>query len=136
MLVRNSGQELKGKVLKIDEKSVTFSSDNGESVFFKDDILRLEFTKDTTSESTIPLSDINDEALKNAIAKKIDASKYTNAGYINLLYELQYTYKEDGSFETRRRQITKVLKERGKDAGIVHFSYKDGLQTAKILYGR
>jgi hypothetical protein len=136
MLITNSGRELKGTILKIDDNTVTVSADNEETVFKKDDILSIKFTKDTAFQSAISLTSLNDDLLNNVIPKKVSPESYPNAGYIKLYSEIRLKYTKDGEFTSSYRDITQVLKDRGKDAGVVSMSYKKDVQTAKVIHGR
>jgi hypothetical protein len=136
MLVTNSGQEFKGSVLNIDYDTVTFSVDNEEKVFEKEQLLRIEFTKDSILESTITLSNLNDPVLNAAISSKVLPENYPNAGYIKLYREKEFTYTNQGEFISSYRNIIQVLQERGKSAGVISLAYKKDIQSAQIDHGR
>jgi hypothetical protein len=136
MLVTNSGRELKGTISKIDEDMITFSVDNEEKVFNRNDILRVELTGESHPEDSIPLESLDDPFLKEVIAKEVPPEKYPNDSQVKLYSEFKCVYTKDGNVVFSKRLITKILKERGKDAGIVTLAYKKGLQEAKVEYGR
>ncbi len=136
LLITNSGRELKGEVKSIDSESVTIIVNNEEKVLKKGDILRIDFTKDISADSAVPLSALNDTLLSDAVSKKVAPADYPNAGYIKLYSERQFTYTKEGAFIATYREIRQILQERGKNTGIVTFAYKKGVQTAKVDYGR
>lgn len=136
LLVTNSGQELKGDVRNITNKSVTITIDGVDNQIGKDDILRLELSNGSNADKVSNLSELSDEALNSALANKVSPADYPNAGYISLLSETRLTYTKEGAFEESYRNIVQILKERGRDAGIVSLSYKTGVQTARVDHGR
>ena len=136
MLILNSGQEYRGTISKISGDSVTISVGDDETVFKKSDLLRIEFAKTTPKDKTISLSDIDDALLTETVSKRVSQADYLNAGHVTLLDQREYTLTPDGQFQSKVRNISQILKERGKNSAVVMLHFRQDTSKAEILHGR
>jgi hypothetical protein len=82
------------------------------------------------------LSAAQSDDVKILLQSAPSASKYPNAGFINLVDEARYTIKPNGHWISVTRYAAKICNERGRGIANVHLEYNSSFEKIKIVHAR
>ena len=127
----NKGEELNGKILKLDETSVTVEIDGKQQVVERRDIMKIQFVSEYRGK-TDPTAD---ERIKELLANPPKAENYPNDGYVDWLSDMQLDIAPDRSYYSTDRSVRYILRERGKSpAAFTSLGYLPSVSTVTLTH--
>ena len=137
VLYTTAGEELRGELERITDSQVFFKTPDGERVFERNDVVRVELAKKRPGDWWQTTDDIDDPVLSEVLKNPPDPSKFAGASYV-VLYEIdEFDISLDGTVEHFNRRIVQAYDERSKDeVSLSYMLYFGDLGNAEFLYGR
>ncbi len=118
LLILKKGDELDGEILGISNNIIKFEKKTGEVLELKySDILSIELAKTGGKAINLSLDEIMDEDLEKALLAKSSLKEFPGSLKVILLDKHYYKDNRDGTFTYTSRIITRILSEKGKNAG-------------------
>ncbi len=129
----NKGEEIVGKITKLDAKKVWIQIKEKTQVYKRNEILKIQLVKEYRPADDAAAAE-NIE-LKDLITNPPTAREYPNAGYVSWFKETKIKFAKDKSYTVSHHNIRYILKERGKSpAGRAKFTYFPDEQNGEIEY--
>ena len=136
ILFTNKGDEIHGTLEKMTGDKIYFKVNTKTEIYNKKDVLKVLVLSEKKIAGEDKKSQIKDKELLS-ILNKIPAEKsYSDAGYLNCLYERTYVLNKDMSAKEITRIIKYIFKERGIDQANARLFYLADMQKGNILYAR
>jgi hypothetical protein len=125
----NEGEEIIGRLHKIENNQVTIEDLKGESKKIKaDDIAHILMSKIRTGDDIDHIASLTDPIAAGIMKNLPDSSQFKDADYVTLYRLNDYEYTQDNRLITRNREIIQILKEPGLDQAnqsIYYFSDRE-----------
>lgn len=135
IIILKDGNEYKGQLKDITEKSIIFEINGKERIFNRDNVTRIQFHKDRLYSDIDNIKNIKDEEIQEIwkTAKKWEPSQNTQV--VILLDKVTYDFKPDNKVIINIKKAFKVLNEEGKNYSTQYFYYLKNCSKADLLYG-
>lgn len=137
VLFLNDGRELTGVVRRMDAAKLYLQADGKETAYARADVLKVKLVREWRVPGEDAPSQIADETVKKALASPPSPADYPDDGQVALLIAKDCRVTSDRRAVCVYRRVSRVLRERGKDAAAnVRFYYMPGAQKVAIDFAR
>jgi hypothetical protein len=135
VLYLERGDEIVGRLQSVDAGQVVFRSRDGDTASRPlEQVQRVELAPPAGASPT--LAGLGDPELADWIKTAPSAADLPDYGTVTLFQETRLTYRADGGLRRVYRDVTKILNEKGKDAGNWSDFYLADVQRWRLLHAR
>lgn len=131
-LYLRAGEQELGRLEKMTADTVVFSGRDGEKTLPKSEVNRIQLQRARQFDDVERAAQITDPELKTSIERQPSEKDYPADGAVTLFQRKSYDLTQRGIVKETVRTITKILRQRGEDAGTTSVWYYEDTDTPEI----
>jgi hypothetical protein len=133
----NDGREINGAIVRMDAAKLYVREGGREDAYARADVLKVKLVREWRVPGENEPSQIADETVKRALAEPASPADYPDDGQLVVLQSKDCRVGRDRGAVCTVRRVSRVLRERGKDAAAnVRTYYMPDAQKVSIDYAR
>ncbi|MCX5759526.1 MAG: DUF3857 domain-containing protein, partial [Candidatus Hydrogenedentes bacterium] len=131
-LYLRAGEQEEGRLKSMDAGAVVFEGRDGAKAVKTEDLTRIQLQRARAFDDVDTADKITDPDLRACIAQQPSDKDYPADGDVTLLQRRTFDLTTPGLIKETTRTITKILRQRGENAGSTNVWYFDDTDTPEI----